>query len=91
MIETLIKFFKKPLNETKEKTPKGVCPNCWGNQEYNNMIRELYKDHQIDVNNHTTNYAFIQDFVVNKIDGIRLTKGTSGLECPTCRIKYNHK
>jgi hypothetical protein len=87
MIETLINFFKTPASETKEETPEGLCPNCWGSQEYHNIVRELYDDKQIDVNNHEANYAFIQDFVVNKIDGIKLKKGNSGLECPTCRVK----
>lgn len=68
MIEKLIAFFKKPKDQTKGNTPEGLCPNCWGNQEYDDMIREMYKDKQIEVNNHSANYAFIQDFVVNKIN-----------------------
>lgn len=86
MIETVINFFKQPAKETKNKTPKGLCPNCWGEQEYDNQIRELYEDKQIDVNNHNANYAFIQDFMVTHLDGIKLIKGNNGMECPTCRI-----
>ena len=88
MIETLIKFFKRPASETQNDAPVGLCPTCWGHQEYDNVIRELYEDKQIDVNNHAANYAFIQKFVVNKIDGIRLKRGTNSLECPTCKVKY---
>lgn len=87
MIEKLIAFFKKPKDQTKGNTPEGLCPNCWGNQEYDDMIREMYKDKQIEVNNHSANYAFIQDFVVNKINGIRLKKGNTSFECPTCKLK----
>ena len=87
MIEALIKIFKKPAIETKDKTPEGYCPNCWGKQEYDNIVREMYEDKQIDVNNHSSNYAFIQDFVINKIDGIQLKKGNNSFECPTCRLK----
>ena len=86
MIETLINFFKRPAGETKGETPEGFCPNCWGTQEYDNIIRELYEDKQIDVNNHAANHAFIKDFIVNKIDGIYLKKGKDSFECPTCRI-----
>lgn len=86
--QNLISFFKKPATETTGSTPEGLCPNCWGSQEYDGQIRELYKDKQIDVNNHEANYAFIQDFVVTHLDGIRLKKGSSSLECPTCQIKY---
>lgn len=88
MIERLIAFFKKPASESQEEVPEGYCPNCWGEQEYDNIVRELYKDKQIDVNNHKANYAFIQDFVVTRIDGIHLKKGENSLDCPTCKVKY---
>jgi len=84
MIETLINFFQKPAKDTINNTPEGLCPNCWGEQNYDGQIRELYKDKQIDVNNHKENHAFIQKFVVDQLDGIQLKKGVSGYECPTC-------
>ena len=89
MINTLLSFFKKPKKETQGNTPEGYCPNCWGSQEYDNEIRELYKDKQVDVNNHEAHYAFIQDFVVNHIDGIKLKRGNNSLECPTCRANFS--
>ena len=83
----LIHFFKQSAVETQGKIPEGLCPNYWGEQEYDNMIRELYDDKQIDVNNHKVNYAFIQDFVVTRLEGIKLIKGNNSFECPTCRLK----
>lgn len=88
MIEKLIAFFKRPASETKKETPDGVCPNCWGSQEFDNVIRELYEDKQIDVNNGQANHNFIQNVVVNKIEGIKLQKGNSGLVCPSCKVTY---
>ena len=88
MIEALISFFKKPAKETKNEVLEGVCPNCWGSQEYDHEIRELYKDKQIDVNNHEANHGFIQKFVVTHIDVIRLKKGNSSSECPKYKAKY---
>ena len=87
IIDTLIRFFKNKKEDREGKTPEGLCPNCWGKQEYDGKIRELYEDKQIDVNNHKANYAFIQEFVVTHIDGIRLIKGNNSLECPTCHSK----
>lgn len=86
MINSLISFFKKPPEETKDTVPEGFCPNCWGNQKYENVVREMYRDKQIDVNNKEANHAFIQDFVVSKLDGIKLKKGDSSYQCPTCKI-----
>ena len=87
MIEVLLNFFKKSKEEAKSETPEGLCPNCWGQQEYDQVIREMYVDKQIDVNNHEAHHAFIKDFVVNRIDGIQLKKGDNGYQCPTCKIK----
>ena len=92
MIEKLIAFFRKPKEETQGRAPEGLCPNCWGEQEYDNMVRELYKDKQIDVNNHGENHAFIQDFVVTHLNGITLKKGISGTGmsdlCNEIKIEY---
>jgi len=88
LIESILAFFKKPKEETKGQVPEGVCVNCWGVQEYDHMIRDMYKDRQIDVNNHEEHYAFIQDFVVNHIKGIHLIKENDKLTCPKCHIHF---
>lgn len=87
MIKSLLTFFAQSEETRKNSVPEGLCPNCWGNQEYDNTIRELYKDHQIDVNNHQSSQNFIEKVVVGRVNGIKLKKGNSGLECPTCHAK----
>ena len=83
LIEKLVEFFKKPENETKDQTPEGLCPVCWGYQEYDKKIRVLYKDRQVDVNNHKDSYMLMQEFVVNHLEGIKL-KESKVEHCPTC-------
>jgi len=86
LTERLVNFFKEPEEKTKNAAPEGVCPVCWGHQEYDHKIRTVFKDKQIDVNNHRDRYLIIQDFVVQHIDGIRLREGkVEG--CPTCGDK----
>lgn len=84
LINRLIEFFKKPEEATKNQVPEGLCPICWGYQEYDGKIRKLYKDKQIDVNNHQDSYMLIQDFLVTHIDGIRLKKDLVE-PCPRCQ------
>ena len=88
LLEKLSEFLSRPEEERKGQTPEGLCPNCWGTQEYDNTIREMYKDKQIDVNNKEAHHAFTKEFVVTHIDGIHLKKGENSLECPTCHAKY---
>ncbi len=86
----LKRLFGKRKKDEFSEIPEGVCPNCWGDQEYDNIVREKYKDSQIAVNNHdpTATYAFIQEFVVTHVNGIKLKSSRHGLECPTCRIIF---
>lgn len=83
LIESILNFFKHPEDETKGKAPEGICAMCWGYQGYDGKIRTLFKDKQIDVNNHKDSYMLVQDFVKKNIDGIRL-KGDSVESCPYC-------
>ena len=72
LINTLVTFFKRPKEQTRNKTPEGLCPVCWGYQEYDHKVRKLFKDKQIDINNHKDSYMLIQDFVVHELEGIKL-------------------
>ncbi|MCB0409846.1 MAG: hypothetical protein KDD29_06470, partial [Flavobacteriales bacterium] len=63
MLDKLIKWVKTPEKETQKKTPEGICPVCWGYQEYDKKIRTLYYDKQIDVNNHKAKYSMMREFV----------------------------
>lgn len=85
-VENLVHFFKKPKEETKGMVPEGTCPLCWGYQEYDHKIRRLFKDKQIDVNNHRDRYMKVQKFMIKHINGIRLKQGKIK-ECPTCGIR----
>jgi len=84
MIKKLAAFFQQSSDTTKDQIPEGVCPNCWGKQEYDNKIRTMYKDQKIDATNDDANHAFIQKFVVKYIDGITLKKKGNSMVCPTC-------
>ena len=83
----LFDLFKK---QHKEEIPEGVCPNCWGHQEYEGEYTKMAKDRQIDINNHdsTATKAFVQQFVTTHLDGIRLKKEGNTFKCPSCKTGY---
>ncbi|MGO3183220.1 MAG: hypothetical protein ACTIJ9_10340 [Aequorivita sp.] len=84
IVKTIVEFFKKPEEETANSAPEGVCSLCWGYQEYDGKIRELYKDKQVDVNNHKDSYMLIQGFVKEHVDGYQVKDGLVHV-CPNCK------
>lgn len=63
-----------PLTQPELKVEIEPCPNCWGEQEYDGMIRQKLRDVQIDVNSRRASYGFLRKFVVTHLEGIRLRK-----------------
>lgn len=81
IIKAILTHIQKP--ETPETAPQGLCPVCWGYQQYDGKIRMILKDRQIDVDNHKDSYMIIEEFVKANIDGIKL-KEDEIRNCPTC-------
>lgn len=87
IVDRFVNLLKGTRKGTTSRAPGTRCPNCWGEQEYDNILREIPKDKQVDVNNHVDSHAFIKKFMVNRIDGIHLRRdmhGVNGYECTTC-------
>ncbi len=82
--ENIIKFFKAKSNrETTDLAPEGVCPNCWGRQEWEGNYYELMKARNITPESNTYN-SFINE-VVTKLD--KITLKDDSYECTTCHMK----
>ncbi len=83
IIDKIVEHVNKPQEETTNTAPDGLCPVCWGIQEYDGKIRVLVKDKQIEINNHQAKDMILRAFVKKHIDGIRLQEGEVQ-SCPSC-------
>lgn len=88
IIDKIITYDKNENSKEKDSCIIDTCPVCWGYQQYNGKIIALPTDKQIDVNNHSGSYSFIQEFVKTNIDGIKLKEGEVKI-CPKCGSKNN--
>ena len=77
-------FSKKKNNEQTGLAPEGVCPNCWGKQEWEGEYYKIIKSKDAKPESETYN-NFIKD-VVKKLDKITLTK--DDYTCETCKVSY---
>ena len=81
-------FNKNKNHETTEQAPEGICPNCWGNQNWDGDFYEVMKGNKNDKRDDTYN-NFINKIVETNISGITIHKDT--YTCKTCQIKYKHE
>ena len=86
MIQSIINLFNN--KSEKVEAPEGVCPNCWGRQEYSGKFYEAVKNEGIDVNNASEKIGWIQDYADKHLSGIKMEKTTEGYVCPKCKVTY---
>ena len=85
--DNLKRFFKaKVKKEDSGTSPEGVCPNCWGRQEWEGNIYKKIKARNITPESNTYN-SFINE-VASKLDKITLNEDT--YECTTCHMKQKN-
>ena len=88
LADNIKRFFKAKENkEHVGQAPEGVCPNCWGRQEWDGNYYKLIKARNITPESNTYN-NFINE-VASKLDKITLKEDS--YECMTCHVKYNQK
>jgi len=79
--DNLKAYFK---SERAEQAPQGICPNCWGKQDWDGNYYTFMKGNNGKPSTDTYN-TFIQD-VARKLDKIELNKDT--YICATCSLQY---
>jgi Zn-finger nucleic acid-binding protein len=78
-------FKKKEANIETGPAPVGVCPNCYGKQEWDGEYYKFMKGQNGNPSEETYN-NFVQN-VARKLDKITVKHNT--YTCETCRVKYD--
>jgi hypothetical protein len=65
--------------------PDEYCPNCWGEQEYDGKVREVLAREHIDLNNVEENLGWIEAYVIEHFEGIKIKEENGRKVCPSCQ------
>ncbi|WP_088323969.1 hypothetical protein [Polaribacter tangerinus] len=86
LIKNIKNYFNAKANgEKNQKAPEGICPNCWGKQEWDGEFYKLNKGNKL-VGNDQTYSTFIKKVVESNVVGIQVKEDT--YECETCNMSY---
>ena len=85
LLDNIKSYFKAKLsgNETGA-APDGVCPNCWGKQEWDGEFYKKIKANNITPESNTYS-SFVYE-VAQKLDKITLKEDT--YTCTTCKLSF---
>tara|TARA_B110000240_G_C13477373_1_gene443736 strand:+ start:1361 stop:1636 length:276 start_codon:yes stop_codon:yes gene_type:complete len=86
----LLKSFKKFLEKKDNSTegPEGFCPQCWGRQEYEGKFYEAVYKEKINTKNLASKQGWINAYVKQNLEGIKLEAANGIKGCPSCNLSY---
>lgn len=82
LIKNLIAFLNKNPNKNIPQTPEGLCPNCWGRQEYGGNFHKAVKAESFKDLAHKK--GWIKSYVEQNLKGIQLHPREKKLSCNVC-------
>ena len=92
LVESVLNFSK--IKDTKDApaAPEGLCPNCWGRDEYAGHFYDRIKQENLDVNSLDSNVGWVGAYANKHFQGIALKRAGNGEEliCAKCQVSYQH-
>ena len=75
-------------SEPENNVPEGVCPNCWGKQEYGGEFYRVVKNHGFDASRPDDSRGWIQDYADKNFSHIQLHVSDGYNSCEKCKRRY---
>lgn len=88
ILDSLLNLLREKPIPTQEDTPEGLCPNCWGRQEYGKRFYEAVKNNSVDINSKNLDVGWITDYANKHLSGIQLKQKDDSLVCQKCKLTY---
>ena len=87
ILDSLFRLLTKE-DSNKEEVPEGLCPNCWGRNEYGGKYYESVKNDNVDVNDVSSTKGWIQEYADKHLLDIKLQHKDDSLVCAKCKVSY---
>jgi hypothetical protein len=87
-VNALLKIARKSSAPSSSDTPDGLCPNCWGREEYGGQFYDAVKNRGLDANHKDEDVGWVQDYANKHLTGIRLKRKGDQLVCSKCKVTY---
>lgn len=88
IVDSIIKMVSGRKHSSLADVPEGICPNCWGRNEYGGAFYDAIKNEGIDVNSLETHVGWVQDYADKHLGGISLKAEDNENVCTNCKVKY---
>ena len=92
LADSILRFLKIKDNKNAASAPEGICPNCWGREEYGGHFYKRIQQENLDVNSSESNVGWVQAYANKHFKDIALQRTGNGEElvCEKCKVSFQH-
>ena len=93
LVKAILSFLSKKDKPDAAKAPEGLCPNCWGREEYGGHFYTRVQQENLDINSMESNVGWVQAYANKHLEGIALKRKGDGepLVCENCQTSYQQE
>ena len=88
IVDSIIKMITGRKELSLADVPEGVCPNCWGRNEYGGAFYDAIKNEGIDINTLEVHVGWVQDYADKYLSNIAIVSDDENLVCTSCKVKF---
>ncbi len=88
IVENIIRMLNGRKELSLADVPEGVCPNCWGRNEYGGAFYNAIKNEGIDINSIAAHVGWVQDYADKHLNDIAIVSDGENSVCNKCKVKY---
>lgn len=88
LIDALINLAQNKKTLPSNHVPEGVCPNCWGKQEWDGHYFEAMINDKVDIKTLSSNRGWVQKYADRYLHAVTLRLDHEDAICDYCKRVY---
>ena len=90
ILQSIVSFLQKKNTPEALKSPEGICPNCWGRDEYAGQFYDRIKQENLDINSTDATVGWITAYANKNFAGLVMKRSTDkeALACEKCKVSF---
>ena len=88
IVDSIIRMITGRQEISLADVPEGICPNCWGRNEYGGAFYDAIRNEGIDVNDLEAHVGWVQSYADKHLGKITLVSDDENQVCTSCKLVY---
>lgn len=88
IVDSIMSLLTSKKEPELTDVPEGVCPNCWGQNEYGGAFYRAARGKGINANNASAHVGWVQEYADKYLTNIAIVTEPDSYVCHSCNTRH---